>query len=421
MITWIDKPYSLTLRGQKLLFKATSDENTNDGFIWFVEVNNTATGKQTSFLLQESPNYAGLLFDLRPLVELWNREDSLTMHKTLVTSTFDEPNGYGNCQYNIDITEYWLVDGVLTEGATDDASVIVTNGYYQPQDGYKPNVNNTTQPFGLGLASSSSRVWSDRFPNTHIPYQWYNPSKPSIWIPTKLSDYGLMSVPFKTSLDYNLVLLKIELTKSNGSIISDTITPSSSASIIHIGCFPANLSDSSITCKPDLYPDYLYYTITAKTSGGSSRSYDYNFYNAEYYGQFDCRYDRIRLAWVNSRGGWDYFNFIKKNEVTNQIERKQYKQLLVNDSGTFDKWQRQLTDRRPIVNRTINAISDWIQEGEYVFLRSLMVSTQVHMIAEDGTFIPVSISDNQFVEKKERNGKLYNVSINIKYSQDYWV
>jgi hypothetical protein len=73
------------------------------------------------------------------------------------------------------------------------------------------------------------------------------------------------------------------------------------------------------------------------------------------------------------------------------------------------------------VNRTINAISDWIQEGEYVFLRSLMASTQVHMIAEDGTFIPVSISDNQFVEKKERNGKLYNVSINIKYSQDYWV
>lgn len=421
MITWIDTPYELTLRGQKLLFKATSDENTNDGFIWYIQVTNSGTGKQTSFWVQESPNFAGLLFDLRPLVELWNREDSLTMHKTPLDATFDETNGNGNCGYTIDIFEYWLVDGVLTEGATETASVRIVNGYYQPQDGYKPNVNSSTS-VGLGLVGSTSRLWSDRFTDTHIPNQWYGSlGRPTIWIPVLLSDYGLMSVPFNTWLNGNLLLLKLELVKANGSIITDTIYPSSSEEIIHIGCYPSNLNDAATSVNPYSYPDYRYYTLTSYSSPTNQNSLTYAFYNAEYYGQYDCKYDRIRLGWVNSRGGWDYFNFIKKNEVTNQIERKQYKQLLVNDSGTFDKWQRQLTDRKPIVNRTINAISDWIQEGEYVFLRSLMLSTQVHMIATDGKFIPVSIADNQFVEKKERNGKLYNVSINIKYSQDYWV
>lgn len=421
MITWIEKPYSTTLRGQKLLFKATSDENTNDGFIWFVQVTNTATSKVTSFWMNESPNYAGLLFDLRPLVDMWNREDSLTMHKTPLTSVFEEPNGSGYVDYSIEISEYWLINGVLTIGDTENGDVALINGYYQPTDGYRPNVNNTIQPYGLGLDGSSSRFWSDRFTDTHIPNQWYSSAKPSIWIPAQLSDYGLMSFPFKTSLNGNLLSIRIQLTKADGTDIMDTITPSQSANTGHFGCFPANLSDSTSICKPSSFPDYRYYAIWGVNYSNNQKSFYYVFYNADYYGQFDCRYDRIRLGWVNSRGGWDYFNFIKKNEVTNQIERKQYKQLLVNDSGTFDKWQRQLTDRKPIVSRTINAISDWIQEGEYVFLRSLMLSTQVHMIATDGTFIPVSIADNQFVEKKERNGKLYNVSINIKYSQDYWV
>ena len=421
MITIIDKPYSFTLRGQKLLFKATSDENTNDGFIWKVEVLNLSTSKTSSFWMNESPNYAGLLFDLRPVVELWNQEDDIQMHTTKVTGTYGEVYGNGVIEYQVFLYEYWLVNGVLTEGDSYDTDVTLLNGYYQPQDGYKPNVNSTNTTIGLSLSGSTNRVWSDRFPDTHIPPQWYNPSKPTIWIPTMLSDYGLMHIPLKTGLNGNAYSVVITLYKSNGSQITDTIIPSSVNNTTHIGCYPANLSNSIINCQPSAYPDYFYYTMEWKSVTSQARSLTYAFYNAEYYGQFDCKYDRIRLGWVNSRGGWDYFNFIKKNEVTNQIERKQYKQVLVNDSGTFDKWQRQLTDRMPMVTRTINAISDWIQEGEYVFLRSLMLSRQVHMIATDGTFIPVSITDTNFLEKKERNGKLYNISVNIKYSQDYWV
>jgi hypothetical protein len=151
----------------------------------------------------------------------------------------------------------------------------------------------------------------------------------------------------------------------------------------------------------------------------------YCFYNAQLYGQSDCRFEYVRLAWVNSRSGWDYFNFIKKNEITNEIERKQYKQLLLNNFGTFDNWQRQLTDRETMNTQTLTITSDWIQENEFVFLRSLLLSNQVDMLDTTGSKslgyrTPVSIVDTSFTEKKERNGKLYNVTLKLKYSQDYW-
>ncbi len=79
-----------------------------------------------------------------------------------------------------------------------------------------------------------------------------------------------------------------------------------------------------------------------------------------------------------------------------------------------------LTDRETIVTQTLQVTSDWIQENEYVFLRGLLVSTQVHIVLDDGTCLPVSIEDTSFLERKERNGKLYNIVLKVKYSQDYW-
>jgi hypothetical protein len=130
----------------------------------------------------------------------------------------------------------------------------------------------------------------------------------------------------------------------------------------------------------------------------------------------------VRLGWVNSRGGWDYFNFIKKNEFTNAIERKQYRKVLYrNSTDVFLPSDRQLTDRENIVTRNLAITSDWIQEDEYVFLKNLLFSNQVMIINDDGTTSPVSIADNTFTEKRERNGKLYNIALTITQSQDYWL
>ena len=77
--------------------------------------------------------------------------------------------------------------------------------------------------------------------------------------------------------------------------------------------------------------------------------------------------------------------------------------------------------------QTLTIQSDWLQESEFLFLRSLFASNQVEMIDTTGITsgtlgnrTPVSIVDTSYLERRERNGKKYNLTIKIKYSQDYW-
>jgi hypothetical protein len=135
------------------------------------------------------------------------------------------------------------------------------------------------------------------------------------------------------------------------------------------------------------------------------------------FGLEDCRFDVVRLAWVGSRGGWDYFNFTKRSENSYTMERRQWKQVLPNQYLTSS---RQQTDRQNIVNKIITVTSDWLQEGEFEFLKNLLISNQVQIVNSDGTQTPVNIQENNYVSRKERTGRLYNLTLKIGYSQEYW-
>jgi hypothetical protein len=158
----------------------------------------------------------------------------------------------------------------------------------------------------------------------------------------------------------------------------------------------------------------------------------YVFYNADKYGQHDCRYDKVRLGWVSTRGGWDYFTFIKRNEWANNLQRKQYTRIL--EDGTsqiFDPSQRQYVNRNVAVERTLLLTSDWIEENEFIYLRNLFASQQIVMLIDPTVYpvtyapakqvtVPVTLEENSFVEQRGRNGKLVNVSLRVKVAQDFW-
>jgi hypothetical protein len=132
----------------------------------------------------------------------------------------------------------------------------------------------------------------------------------------------------------------------------------------------------------------------------------------------------MRLGWVNSRGGWDYFNFTKKSEITNEIERKQYRKVLFNGTTTiFSANDRGLTQRQNLVQQVLTVTSDYITEGEFKFLRSLLASNQVTWLTEDAgkpIEVPVNIDDTSYVEKRSSDGKLYNVTLKVRLSNSYW-
>lgn len=428
-ITIESQPYSYTPRGQRLMFIATSSNYAEPQFKFGVKVTASSTGQVLQFLV--APDIDGkLIFDLQSIVKLRNEDTLAGWHSADFTNYQVEPVGGAYEEYDVQFQEWWMIANVMTEfeAAREDVNLIVFNAALQPSYGYLPNIDSVDLPYSFAMASNTAQVLTDRVMSTH--YWWKSDSFPiasvdAVYIPVLNSDYGLLSIAPTNRLTLNAppYIARYTIFASNGFSSTFNLSTGEVDGIVHIPCYPMNLNnDSVVPVKPATSPNWRYYTIQLIDDGGNPSSIRYCFYNAEVWGQSDCRFDNVRLAFVNSRSGWDYQNFIKKNEWNNQIERKQYRRVLYRDSTeVFRPADRQLFDRENIVTRNLTMTSDWVQEGEFVFLKNLLFSNQVQIINADGTQTPVSITDTAFAEKKERNGKKYNVTLTVTISQDYWL
>ena len=427
MITIQDQPYAWALRGQKLMVIASSDETAQNGFRYGIEVN--IDGKLYNFYVPAAPDN-NLYFDLAPLLDDMRNYEPLDYH----FSTDATQDDLSKRQVNVTLTEWWIVAGVLTE-AEGSAVVLdeklAVNGYFQVIDGYKPNVQTGVQKVKQSLTSTTSYAMSDRKTDTHVfrlAQTWgfgAVPNTTSTWIPAYESDYGLLCIPGNAGYLSNNDALNIQI-----NIFSSTGAPSSQTIALNgydieaLPVYPANLNDwTGLTVKPSLFPGWRLYQVVIKNAT-TNRSVNYVFYNVAQYGLTDCHNDKIRLGWVNSRGGWDYFNFTKRSEFTDEIDRKTYRKVLFNGTTTvFSSNDRGLQDRRNLMQQVLSITSDYISENEFTFLRSLLVSNQVTWLSTDAgkaVQIPVKLDDTNYTEKKTRDGKLYNLTLKVRIANEYW-
>ena len=425
-ITISDQPYTWALRGQKLMIVAISDEVANTGFKYGVQV--ILNGVPYQFYLSAAPD-TRLYFDMQPLLDTMRNSEPQNFH----FATDDTQLDASGITLTFTLTEWWIVGGLFQENvgsAINGDSALAVNGYFQVIDAYKPNVQTGTTEVRQSLTSTSSYAMSDRNNNTspfYLAESWgFGAATNSVWIPVLEQDYGVLSIPGNdTYLTNNTtaVSFKIQIFSSTG-VPTSQIIPLNGYDIENLPVYPANLNDwTGLTVKPSLFPNYRCYTVQVLNAANNAVSETYVFYNTHDYGQADCNFDNIRLGWVNSRGGWDYFNFTKKSEITNEIERKQYRKVLFNGSTSiFTANDRALTQRQNLVQQVMTVTSDYIQEGEFILLRSLLASNQVTWITEyAGKFIevPVNIDDTSFVEKRSSDGKLYNVTLKVRMSNQY--
>lgn len=421
-----NEPYNWMVRGQKLLIIAESDESTQPGFRFGVEI--IIDAKTYTFYLSPAPD-GNMYFDLQPLLDDLRNHNPQGWH-------FSTDSTQNDLSYKLvtgTLTEWWTVGGVLTLNAGSEyplAERIAINGYFQVLDGLNPNVETGGENIQYTLLSQTNYTMSDRKWDTHtwkLARQWtFNPNIKVIWIPAWETDYGLMGIPGNSSYLYaNLAqALQLKIVDSSGTSFINTPINLSGFNIEALPIYPANLNDwAGLTVKPSLFPNWRYYEAQI-IGAGVNRSIAYRFYNVARYGQTDCKYERIRLGWVNSRGGWDYFNFIKKSELTNEIERKKYRKVLWNGTATvFDSNHRGLVERRNIVEQVLVVTSDFIQQGEFTFLRSLLVSNQVVWLTDrfgKPIEIPVNLDDTSYMEKNTKDGKRYNVTFKVRMANEYW-
>ena len=425
-ITINDQPYKWALRGQKLMIRATSDETANVGFKYGIQV--IVQGTPYQFYLNPAPD-TRLYFDMNPLLDTMRNVEPQNFH----FATDNTQSDASAVTLTFTLTEWWLVDGVFTLNAgseVDGDDALAVNGYFQVIDGYKPNVETGSQKVKQSLTSTSSYMMSDRNNDTspfYLSESWgFSTATNSIWIPVLEADYGVICIPGNNTFLSNNAATQFRITIfSSAGVPTQQTIALNGYNIEAIPIYPANLNDwTGLTVKPSLFPNWRCYTVAILNASNGQCSETYVFYNTHDYGQSDCNFENMRLGWVNSRGGWDYFNFTKKSEMTNEIDRKQYRKVLFNGSPTiFSANDRSLTQRQNLVQQVLTVTSDYITEGEFKLLRSLLASNQVTWLTEDAgksIEIPVNIDDTSYVEKRSSDGKLYNVTLKVRLSNQYW-
>lgn len=419
-ITVTDSPNSPAPVGQKLIVMASSTNVAQSGFKFKVTVNdgvNTCT-------MYVSPNPANrLIVDVKRFFKLANKTliGSAIVHA--MTDQDGEPLTESGIVFaTITITEAWLVAGVLTD---DPGSAGVTsltryfwNATYQASDGYKPNPADR-----YALNGNTDRWLSDREWNTSRGISGLDQATTRVFIPVRESDYGVLSIIQGISVD-TATKAQISIYDSSGTPHSTTVVFDGDV-MLHLPFYPANLNANTDGWeKPVTYPGWRYIKIQAQDSGNAQVSVDYILYNTAVYGGLDCKHENVRLAWKGFSGGWEYFNFIKRNEESVNVQRKRYQKVIGDYAGTsftFTKADAGTLEREPIVEQLMEINSDWLTEGEFLFLKSLIVSKQVFILHDNGTVTPVLIETNDYKMPRERSPKKKQLSLKLKLANDLWV
>lgn len=400
MITIIDQPYRYTPVHQKLMVVCSSTNVANSGFRYVYDFG--------TFTVNVQPNANGIgMLDLCPLFE---EETSLVSVNSI--------NGldYANLVVvNCTIREGWLVGGVFTISGSDSAemdSVTLFDGEFQLSDGYKPNPR-----FSYGMLNYSDYLLSDLIEGSYPLWNRWSElglSNKFIYIPTRLRDAGIIAFPTANAyLDNIAESCELKQYDNSGTLLSTHTTSllPDTDKIMLYGIYPYNLDAGAI-----LEPTMAYYTFKLIDSLGGDCSRTYCFYLIE----DDCRYTNVRLGWSNTRGGYDYFNFTQNSETSYQLERKQFQKVVGSYNAStfgFNSYDRSKTDRKVLTTKGISVNTNWITKGQFEFLTSLMRSNDVWIINDDGSQTPVLVDSSQHNIKSGLDGKLYNLSLNLKYSQ----
>jgi hypothetical protein len=406
-ITIDDQPYQYTPIGQRLMLVASSTNVANAGFRFVFDFG--------SFTVNVQPNASSVgILDLAPIFR-----ESLFHEPSLITTSLDAEDksvAFISCT----IKEGWLVDGVFTVSGTGMADIQDLSAFlaeYQVSDGYRPNPNTR-----YALDGITKYLMSERNVDTH---KWSEAaarglSSDYVYIPTRVADYGLLFAPSATMiLQDNDFDTAVYSSYDDDDVLIDTqfLTMDSDPKIVNVvGAFYANVDANAIVdlTGAKYYTIQLGKEIAFPVYTPSSRVYCF------YIVPDDCRFDNVRLGWTNTCGGVDYFNFTKKSELSFNYDRKQYQKVVGSyntASFSFNSYDRGATDRYVTTTKGLQINSDWVSVGEFNLLQTLCRSNDVYIINDDGTLTPVLVDRQNFVIKDERYSKLYNVTLNLKYSQ----
>ena len=434
-ITIIDQPTTFAKVGQKLIVASTSTNVAEPNFRYVVAVKDELDNTLVSELLIPPNPSNRLMVELSNILKDYvkiepynpNSERSYISAQSNVSVETELLNCIKH--FTIEVSEGYDVDGVFTidtESAVDTTEIVVINASYKVKDGYKPDPN-----LIYSFTSTTSRLLGGR--------KWYTHKPINFPIGTSIFNEQIIYIPVrKSELDWGTISLiaqdsgQTALTTTNDPVLRMTIYDSSGApssttygawvnlDIGFIGVYPANLNAHGELLRPADFPNWRWYDIAMYDSTNTTRkSAIYRFYPVE----DDCRHDNVRLAWWHPEyGGWDFFNFSKKNEESLEVDRKRVKKVVgtyAASTFSFQPFDRELAEGMVSQVDYINITTDWLSEGEFELLGSLIASRSVYIVKDDGALIPVLVEESSYTKRTIREAKQYNYSMKLRYSQQF--
>jgi len=422
-ITIHQQPYEFTALKQKLIVVATSTNIGQPGFRYVLTVSNGTT--TNIFYVQPNLNGA-LVFDLNPVVssamDLGVNSTDAVPSLFASTTVQDAATSRNILGISTLIQEGYEVLGLFEVQATTyplDGSALI-NAAFQISDGFNPDPADY-----FSLDSAGSYIMSDLVRSTYAlddMLSQYSLGANTIGITGFSDDYGVFTIPADDGsvLTGNAIddIQILQFDEAGALLQTDVLNCIIAAGTInHLPLLPANINDIF-----GLDADWHHYLLNFRNAGGTATARSIAVFKAD----DECRFDKIRLGWTNSRGGWDYFNFTKRSEESYSVERKRYRKVVGNygtaDETTafgFNTYDRGLTERSPFVEKMMRIRTDFLTEGQFEYLKNLIYSESVYIINPDGSATPVLIDSNNYTAVKSRSSRKTDLELMLKFSNDY--
>lgn len=135
----------------------------------------------------------------------------------------------------------------------------------------------------------------------------------------------------------------------------------------------------------------------------------------------NCNYDRIRFAFINKYGFWDYFGWNLPIRKTTTMSRQGLTRPMVNYSSALSTYNvaRRGQDYYNIqYNDSITVTTDWLDQTYAEWISELIESPSV-FVQEGDNFIPVVITNGSYIHNtNKRSQKNFQYEITFEYANN---
>jgi len=421
-----------------VVYETSATVRAYDGFAYLLDLKDGATlvGR-----LKVPPTTGGFgRFDLSGIMESYLSSDIGALNTSNIEGMSNNPNSWksftielGYIHYNggsptVSIPRSFLLPG--EEETVTSTTLIVFNGSLA---NYRRDIENfydwqATDYYKLYTDGTSAGVY-DRKWLTHQPnYSANHKSNVS----TQITDEGYTYFLYDHAT-HPVDRYRVDEYNAAGTIISNAVIQK-----------PAGVTDAH--CKVAGYPSTINDIAAAELISGSqpiistsATSYSLVLMNGavnqseRIYFNIDsvCRYETRRIEFLNSLGGFDYFNFTKVSRHSEEIERKFFK-TTPDDLSATGSIDYSIANREKVQYYTksmpkMKLNSDWIGYETFNWLLELIESPEIYLIdsftndktgAVSSRRIPVKNIVENWEEKRQDTDQLFNLEINLEFGMD---